>query len=187
MSKPLLIVLIAKSGCGKSTIAHKLERKYNLKQVKSYTTRPMRDNAEDVNTHTFITMNEVEKYRDDMVAWNQYNSNFYFCTRNQLAESQIYVCDKQGLIQLFSNYTDKDIIVYHIKCDSSITAKRMSDRGDSDEQIRQRLEYDMAAFDGVEELCDFSFTNENQNQMNDIVEHIYMTYEGYVTRSKNDD
>lgn len=180
MNKPLLIALIGESGSGKSTIANRLERKYNYVQAKSYTTRPIRvDDKDDINTHTFITRSEVTEYKNDIVAYNEYNCNIYFVTRKMLENCQLYVVDKQGLIQLKENYRDKDIISIYIKCDSSIRAKRMADRGDSNEEIMKRLQYDSEAFEGCEELCDFVISNEYSNGINDIVDWIDLTYKYY--------
>ena len=185
MSKPLLLCLIAKSGSGKSTIANRLERKYNYKQAKSYTTRPIREEDEgDINTHTFITREQIVDYKDDIVVYNEYNGNAYFVTRKMLEGCQIYVVDKEGLIQLYKNYHDKDILAIYIDCDSSIAAKRMAERGDTDEQIMQRLQYDEKAFADCQELCDFVIPNEVQNGVNDIVDWIDGLYRFYRVRGK---
>lgn len=185
MSKPLLLCLIAKSGSGKSTIANRLERKYGYVQARSYTTRPIREEDEnDINTHTFIKREQIADYKDDIVAYNEYNGNAYFVTRKMLEGCQIYVVDKEGLIQLYKNYHDKDILAIYIDCDSSIASRRMAERGDSDEQIMKRLQYDAVAFEGCEELCDFVIPNEVQNGVNDIVDWIDGLYRFYRVRGK---
>jgi guanylate kinase len=82
--KQLLITLTGRSGCGKSSIAERLNRRYGYIQAKSYTTRPMRDSVEDANTHTFITRGQIFDFKDDIVAYNEYNDNAYFVTRTML-------------------------------------------------------------------------------------------------------
>lgn len=183
MSKPLLLCLLGKSGCGKSTIAERLHRKYGYLQAMSYTTRPIRTECEgDELTHTFITREQIANYEDDIVAYNEYNGNAYFVTRKMLEGCQIYVVDKEGLIQLYKNYHDKDILAIYIDCDSSIASRRMAERGDSDEQIMKRLQYDAVAFEGCKELCDFVIPNEVQNGVNDIVDWIDELYKYYRVR-----
>ena len=182
MSKPLLLCLIARSGSGKSTIANRLERKYGYVQAKSYTTRPMRDDPEDENTHTFITREQIADFEDDIVAYNEYNGNAYFVTRKMLEGCNLYVVDREGLIQLYNNYHDKDILSIYIDCDSSIASKRMAERGDTDEQIMKRLQYDEKAFANCQELCDFVIPNEVQNGVNDIVDWIDGLYRFYRVR-----
>ena len=182
--KPMLIALLGRSGCGKSTIAERLNRKYGYVQAKSYTTRPMRDSAEDANTHTFITREQIADFEDDIVAYNEYNGNAYFVTRKMLEGCNLYVVDREGLIQLYNNYHDKDILSIYISCDSSIASKRMAERGDTDEQIMKRLQYDEKAFANCEELCDFVIPNEVQNGVNDIVDWIDGLYRFYRVRGK---
>lgn len=185
MNKPL-ICLIGKSGCGKNFIANKLERK-GYTSVKSYTTRPIRQNDEnDINTHIFISPDWVDDYKDDIVADTYFNGAYYFATRQQLNNSDIYILDKDGLKQLFRNYHDRDILAIYIDCDSSICAERMSKRGDSDESIMSRLQHDAIAFDGVEELCDFVVVNETQDQANRIIDGIDFLFNYYRMRRKND-
>ena len=176
MSKPL-ICLIGTSGCGKSTLAAKLERKYGLVSVKSYTTRKPRDNEQDLLTHTFITFDEVERYRDEIVASCTFNNNFYFTTRSQLAGCDVYVIDKCGLKQLRENYHEKPIIAIYLDVPSEICAKRMEQRGDSDEAIMQRLQHDADAFAGARELCDFVCDNSTQDKANTVCEFIHMLIE----------
>ena len=185
MSKPL-ICLIGKSGSGKNYIASKLERK-GFTSVKSYTTRSMRpDDPNDINTHTFISPDRVSEYKDDIVADTYFNGNYYFATASQLNAADIYILDVVGLKQLYKNYKGKDILAFYFECDSSICGDRMAKRGDSDEAIMSRLQYDAEAFKGAEELCDYIVTNETQEQANDIVDYIEKTMKYYRSRIGND-
>ena len=178
MNKNLLLCLLSPSGGGKSTIASKLEKRFGLVSVKSYTTRkPRENNPDDLNTHTFITFDEVEQYRDEIVASCTFNNNFYFTTRTMLQGCQIYVIDGCGLKQLKEKYHDKEIISIYLDVPPEITAQRMERRGDSDEAIMQRLQHDAEAFKGVKDMCDFVCDNSTQDKMNDICEFIRMLFE----------
>lgn len=175
--KPL-IVLIGTSGSGKSTIVQKLHRKYGYNDVKSYTTRlPREDDPNDILTHTFISIDDIAEYKDNIVADNWYNGNYYFATKQQLDLADLYVCDKPGLIKLYSNYFSRDIIAIYLDVPPEIVAKRMERRGDSNEAIIQRLQYDSTAFDGVKKLCDFVCDNSTQEQSMDICEFIHSIIE----------
>jgi guanylate kinase len=177
MSKPL-IVLIGTSGSGKSIIVQKLHRKYGYNDVKSYTTRPIRvDDPNDVLTHTFISIDDIAEYKDDIVADNWYNGCYYFATKQQLDQADLYVCDKPGLIKLYSNYFNRDIITIYLDVPPEIVAKRMECRGDSNEAIIQRLQYDATAFKGIKELCDFVCDNSTQEKSMDICEFIHSIIE----------
>lgn len=52
MSNIPFIILVGKSGSGKSSIAAALASNYGFKEIKTYTTRPPRFEGED--THTFV-------------------------------------------------------------------------------------------------------------------------------------
>lgn len=175
--KPL-IVLIGTSGAGKSTIVQKLHRKYGYNDVKSYTTRPIRvDDLNDINTHTFISIDDIAEYKDDIVADNWFNGNYYFATKQQLDMADLYVVDKPGLIKLYSNYFGRDIIAIYLDVPPEIVAQRMEYRGDSNEAIMQRLQHDATAFNDVKELCDFVCDNSTQEKSMDICEFIHSIIE----------
>lgn len=177
MSKGLLICLIGTSGCGKSSLAQKLERKYGLASVKSYTTRQIRENdPNDINTHIFISPDRVDEYKDDIVADNTYNGSYYFATKNQIDNADLYIVDKKGLVDIFKKYYGKDVIAIYLDVPPEIAAKRMESRGDSNEAIMARLQYDAEAFKNVKSLCDFVCPNETQAQQNEICEFINMLF-----------
>lgn len=186
MSKNLLICLIGVSGSGKSSLVQKLERKYGFTSVKSYTTRQIRKNdPNDINTHIFISPDRVDEYKDDIVADNTYNGNYYFATKSQIDNADIYVVDKKGLVDVFKNYHGKDIIAIYLDVPPEIVSKRMEARGDSDESIISRLQHDAEAFKGAKLLCDFVCPNETQAQQNDICDFINMLFQ--YRKGINDD
>lgn len=178
----LLICILGTSGSGKSTIANRLENKYGYKSVRSYTTRPMRNAEEDAQTHTFISDDEVEGFVNEMIAYNKYNGYHYFATKTQLDTNDIYVTDKPGLEQVKLQYGGKDMIAVYIDCNSSIAAQRMSRRGDSDDKIMERLQYDAVAFKGAKDECAFVCLNENQDDLNDVCEFIHSLFRYYNNR-----
>ena len=186
MSKPLICIL-GRSGSGKNYIEKKLVHK-GYTSVKSFATRPVRTNDDnDINTHTFISPDRVSEYKNDIVADTYFNGAYYFATATQLNNADVYILDAKGLKQLYKNYINKDIISIFIDCDSSICAERMSKRGDSDDAIMSRLQYDSEAFKNTKELCDFVCVNETQENANDIVDFIDKLFQYYNSRSGNND
>lgn len=181
MSKPL-IAIIAPSGAGKTSLVNKVSKKYGYTVLKSYTTRPPRENdAADLSSHNFCTMQEVASIteHDEIIAKNWFNGFFYFATKSQLDNADLYVTDGIGLKDLRQTYFDKPVISIYLDVDSSICAERMSKRGDSDEAIFERLRHDSEAFKGVKDDCNFVCDNSNQDRCNEICELIDMLMRYY--------
>ena len=64
-----VFLVVGESGSGKDSLVTKICNDLGYKQLISYATRPRRVNEGD--THIFITPDEVEKYRDQMIAYTQ--------------------------------------------------------------------------------------------------------------------
>ena len=62
MKDKYIVLIVGESGSGKSTICDELTKRYGLKQVESYTTRPRR--SEDEDGHTFVSDEEFDKLED---------------------------------------------------------------------------------------------------------------------------
>nr|DAL08547.1 MAG TPA_asm: Guanylate kinase [Caudoviricetes sp.] len=88
-------LIVGKSGSGKDSLVSKLCEKYGYSQLKSYATRPRREGEGD--THTFINSDEVEQYRDQMIAYTRIGEFEYFATKQQLYESDFYCIDYRGI------------------------------------------------------------------------------------------
>ena len=177
--KPL-IALVGVSGSGKTTLANKASKMFGLTVLKSYTTRPPRENDEaDFSSHKFCTMQEAAfiAENDKIVAKNWFNNYFYFATQSQVDAADIYVVDVQGLKDLYRNYHGKPIISIFLDVDSSIAADRMSKRGDSDEAIFERLRHDSEAFKDAKEYCQYVCDNSSQEKCTRMCEFIDMLME----------
>lgn len=90
-----IFLIVGESGSGKDTLVSMMCSNYKCKQVLSYTTRPMRV-GEGV-THRFIDPNEVEQYKDEIVAYTKIGEYEYFATKSQLKEADFYIIDYEGV------------------------------------------------------------------------------------------
>lgn len=112
MDKKFLIV--GRSSSGKTSIASAACSELGLKLVKSYTTRPPRNEKESINSkdHIFITEDDVEKYKDDIAAYTEINGYKYFTTMDQIDECDAYVIDPNGINNhFFSGFYPSFIII----------------------------------------------------------------------------
>ena len=170
-----LHLFVGPSASGKTSVADELE-KLGYKQVKSYCTRLPRYEGE--NNHTFITKEEYHNL-ENIIAYTEYDNNYYCSTKEQLDEADIYVVDIPGVLTLIENYnTERQINVWYFDVDLIIRVKRMIDRGDSDTAIVGRIltdeEYDW--WDVLTTLRDYSKLFKNKTiQLNyiDAEEDLY--------------
>lgn len=103
-------LIVGRSCVGKSTLAQKLELA-GLKTVKSYTTRPKRDDKD--NDHIFITPEEAKAFTD-RVANTTINGYDYFSTREQVKNSDIYTIDPIGVYELCKHMPDTEFALIYI-------------------------------------------------------------------------
>lgn len=165
------ILLVGSSASGKDAIAHELVRK-GYKQLLSYTTRPKRAGEND--THIFITDDEVDQYKNDMVAYTQIGQYQYFATRQQLEESDLYVIDPVGVKYLKKIVKDIKFITIHISLPEEIRFQRAIRRGDKKGDIIKRFIDESERFKDfvVNGEYDYSITNYDLEKTVDVVKSI---------------
>lgn len=171
MSK-VLLVLLGKSGAGKTTIANELCRKYGLSILPSYTTRPKRKKTD--TDHTYISLGEYMLLKNK-IATNYFDGNYYCATLDQIERYDIYVCDCEGIKELKTNYKgDKKIVVVNILVDDKVRMDRMTQRGDTIASMLLRMHSDTKEFKSEKDLSDYQVEN---NLLLDTVEKIYEIYQ----------
>ena len=120
-----IFLVVGKSASGKDSFVSKFCEEYGYKQLKSYATRPRREGEGD--THTFITPDEVEQYKDQMVAYTRISSYEYFSTKQQLLDSDFYVIDYRGIEYMHSlslDLSDVRFVTIYIHVPDEIREER---------------------------------------------------------------
>lgn len=107
-----LYLIVGRTASGKDSLTRTVANKLNLKILSSYATRPKRPG--ETNEHIFISPEEVEKYRNDFVAYTKIGDYEYFSTKQQLLESDFYIIDPNGVKFLQEKIKDIPGIELHI-------------------------------------------------------------------------
>lgn len=127
--------VLGRTGSGKSTVTKEAANKLNIKVLKSYTTRQRRENETDENCdHTFISPDEVEKYRDDMIAYTDRVGYCSFATKQQLLDNDFYIINPTGYYELKLKTKDMDIelVTIMVNVPYNDLRQRAKKRGDYD-------------------------------------------------------
>ncbi|MBO5180201.1 MAG: hypothetical protein J6B87_07655 [Clostridia bacterium] len=114
----MIILVTGDYGVGKDTFADILVREFNKKdsdsaqKILSYTTRPPRDD-EDLNNHIFVSPREPFLERSPLiVAHTTINGYDYWTYISQFTKKyNIYVIDRESILQVMQNTTERLFIV----------------------------------------------------------------------------
>lgn len=168
MKKKFLIV--GRTASGKSTITRLAAEQLGLKVLKSYCTRPPR-NDETESDHIFVKPEDVEKYRDRMIAYTDKVDEYVrFATIDQLEEADFYIIDPYGIEYLKSlHIPDMEFIEIYIRVPTMDLAKRASVRGDSMEIFDKRFYEENEQFTQYEKSQNFKYHILNAGTINDSV------------------
>ncbi len=158
-----LMLVVGRTGAGKSTIAKKIADMFDRPIVKSYTTRPMREGeTEETADHIFIDAKDIDLYKDDFAAYTKIGDYEYFITWSLLedyaSKGAIYIIDPIGVwdLQKSMKEADKEINLrtLYVKADKDKRMSRLKSRGDDEDTIQKRLEAEEEQFNKYEERID---------------------------------
>ena len=130
-----LYCILGRTSSGKSSIAKEAAKKLNMTVLKSYTTRSMRPGETvDNSDHIFISPDDVEKYKPNMVAYTDRVGYCSFATKEQILNSNFYIIDPVGLYTLKLKTRDIDVRLVSIYITTPYTT--------AEERARKRGDYD---------------------------------------------
>lgn len=151
--RPYLFI-VGKSGSGKNTLAEALEEQ-GFKLVLSLTSRPQRDSEKENPTHIHVSREYIETLhaQNGLCMFTEYNGEVYGVPTRDLANTDMAIIDPDGLVAMDMSVLPQDrrAVILYLSAPDDVRIIRMRERGDSEEAIRKRLEYDEEAFQCMSE------------------------------------
>ena len=169
----MFLLLLGKSGSGKSTIERKLINELGFNKTISFTTRKPRNKEKNgvdyhfVSEAEFLQLRQEGKFAESAI----YNGNYYGTGLSDCRDGNLNVIEPQGFNQIKEN---KHLNVVSIYLDTSQEKriKNMKKRGDSSEKINERIENDRRNFKGIKDKVDYVLRNEKYTDLEVIINFI---------------
>lgn len=157
-----VVALVGPSGCGKTTIANQLVKSGNFELVRSYTTRPKRN---DKDQYHFLTKDAFLKKKENAFFFETscYNDQYYGTSMEDLHEiimrekKALLILDINGAIAMKRTFGDQCTNVF-VKREKAYCIQSVLKRRLSIEETTRRL-LAMEAELKNEELCDMTIYN----------------------------
>ncbi len=150
MSKGILIVIAAPSGCGKTTIAKAiLEKNPKMLFSVSATTRPMRNGEVDGKDYFFISKEEFKRRieANDLVEWEEIYGNYYGTLKSEIERAlakgliMLFDVDVKGALSIRKHFPEESVLIFIKPPSYKVLESRLKNRKtESEDTLRKRLE-----------------------------------------------
>ncbi len=163
----LLFVLVGPAGAGKNAIMNEVLRQLaDLHQLPTATTRPMRDTEQQGREHLFVSDAEFQKMdeRHELIESQTVHNHLYGTPRATIEAAMrdgrdlIADIEPLGATYLRTAYPDNTVLVFVQPPSVDDLIKRMSIRGESQDEIDRRLQRVEMEMQYAPQ-CDYLITN----------------------------
>lgn len=135
----VVMLVVGRTGSGKSSLIKKLSERTGLKELCSYTTRPKRSEAD--NDHIFVDVEQYLRAKEngEIAIDGEIAGNYYYSTIEQLYEADLYTINPEALNRLLAmELPNIRFVVVYISCLDKIREERALKRGDDKHKFRVR-------------------------------------------------
>lgn len=144
-----LIIIVAPSGGGKSTLIKKLRASFpKLEGVITYTTRGIRSNEKDGISYHFVNLEKFEELKNSefFIEWAQVHGNFYGSSKSSIEDKishgidVLLEIDVQGAKAYMEEFSESSNVIFLSPPSMEVLEQRLRGRGtETDEVITVRL------------------------------------------------
>lgn len=135
----VVILVVGKTGSGKSSLIKKLCERTGLKELCSYTTRLKRSESD--NDHIFVSAEQYfqAKENGEIAIDGEIAGNYYYSTIEQLYNADLYTINPEALDRLLTmELPNIRFVTVYISCPDKIREERAMKRGDDKHKFRVR-------------------------------------------------
>jgi guanylate kinase len=148
--KDKIILIVGKSGTGKSTLVDTVCAKLGFYNTKSYTTREPRKND---CSHHFITKEKYQEYKANGLIYGEdylFGHN-YFVLKHDMDVNHFYITSPKTANELTKKLNKLNCLTktIHFYASDDIRIQRLKERGDSETEILYRLSEEAKIFKDV--------------------------------------
>ncbi len=157
------LILVGKSGSGKTSLADELVRSFGFKKLVTYTTRPKRPGERTgkdyyfINEYDFSQLEKVGFFAETV----HYNASFGYCSYGSSKRSysksglNVIILNPYGLKSVLNSLDKDNLLTVYLDCSDSVIKSRLKLRGDDKNEIIRRLQTDDKDFKDIEKYVDY--------------------------------
>lgn len=163
--KKLLFCILGRTASGKDTLTAAVCKELELRQLISYTTRPKRSPTE--STHIFAANKDFNAHlrENKIITYTKIGDYYYWSTKDQLYENDLYVIDYNGLEYLKQRIDGNDVklVTVYIDVPANVRQKRFMLREHTDaRKFIERTQSENEQFNKLEAAKDWNYRISNE-------------------------
>lgn len=178
-----MLIILGKSGTGKTTLCESLEKVSDFSKAVTYTTREMRQGEIDGKDYHFISTEAFKEmiqnkelmeyvcFHDVITSHGKQDLFYGSAKKDYLDPNQMIILNPEGLRSVLKNATESsDFCSILLDAPESTLKARLKTRGDNPFEVDRRLHADAFDFSGLEKEVDYVIkSNIEVSQLRDQV------------------
>lgn len=176
-----MIVIVGKSGSGKTSVAHELQ-KYGYQILITDTTRPMREGEKNGVDYYFRNQQEFNKLKEEgyYAETVSYNAAFGYCSYGSKKDyyignndNKIIILNPYGLKQV-EKLNNKKYTSFYLNVPDDVLLNRLDKRGDDKKEVHRRLKTDREDFKDIDKIVSCVININDKDSIKDIANQIIL-------------